>query len=94
MIQIKKNTAGRFAIELLFRPSGEDMFDSALHVAQFESFADAEAFAAKVKARLRTAPVYNVLEALDLRYWQGPKSAASGYRWDAEVEPFVVVAKA
>lgn len=94
MIEIKKTHDGLFYVELLFRPAFEEMFDRATHVARFEREADARSFSEKVRDKIRKAPVYNVLLALDLRYWQGPTSRASGYQWNAEVAPFVVAAKA
>lgn len=93
MIEIKKTHDGLFYVALLFRPAGEDMFDQATHVARFEREADARSFSEKVRDKIRKAPVYNVLLGLDLRYWQGPTSLGSGYRWNAEVPTFVVAAK-
>ena len=97
-IQIRRDHHNNcYRVEVLFRPPMEEIFETATHVAQFEGEADAVVLAQAIRAKLRATPyaerLNGIIDILDKRHWQGPTSAASGYRWDAEVAPYRVPAK-
>lgn len=97
-VLIRRDTRNNcYRVEVLFRPPMEEMFDTATHVAMFEGEADALALASAIRAKFRATPfaerINGIIDILDKRYWQGPTSLASGYRWDAEAAPYRVPAK-
>jgi hypothetical protein len=84
-------TEGRkgFSLNLQFSLSMGECFESITHHAVFETKAQAECFAAKVQAKLRSEPYKGVTVILDLAHWVWTPSKAS-YDGRLQVAPTAV----
>lgn len=97
-IEIRHNNReNAYQVVVMFRLPMEDMFETATHVALFESKADAVNMVAAIKKKVRETPnakmLNGVIDILDKRYWHSPTSPASAIRWESSVEPFRVAPK-
>ena len=97
-IEIHRNIReNAYQVAVMFRMPMEEMFETATHVALFESKADAVAMVSAIKKKFRETPsakrMNGVIDILDKRYWHGPKSPAAAIRWESDVAPFRVAPK-
>jgi len=97
-IEVRFNTReNAYQVVVMFRMPMEEMFETATHVALFESNADAVEMVSAIKKKFRETPyverLNGVIDILDKRYWHAPASPAAAIRWESDVAPFRVAPK-